>query len=362
VPVVEQGSHGRIKRPTLTAVAQAAGVSTATASKVLNDRPDVAPETRRRVTDAINDLGYESTTAPRAIHVDPVVTVVFDSLVNSYSIQVLRGVLTAAREMDVDIVVEVLNERAGGATSGDRPLSVSWVRAVAQKGWRGVLAVTTEITPELSRAFREAGVDLVAIDPPNALDDSLVSVGSTNFIGGTQATNHLIGLGHRRIGVAAGPSRSPVARERVHGYRSALEAADLQYDDRLILYGEFEYPAGVEMAVALLSRDDPPTAILAGCDASAFGVLEGARRLGVRVPNDLSVVGYDDTPAAVTSAPPLTTVRQPMNAMGRVALRNLLQQNTGEEPASHHIQLATTLIVRESTAAPPAQGKRVQPA
>ena len=153
--------------------------------------------------------------------------------------------------------------------------------------------------------------------------------------------------------MAGGPSRSPVARERVHGYRSALEAADLPFDDQLILYGEFEYPAGVEMALTLLTRHDPPTAILAGCDATAFGVLEGARRLGVQVPRDLSVVGYDDTPAAVSSAPPLTTVRQPMNAMGRVALRNLLQQTTGEEPASHHIQLATTLIVRESTGPPP---------
>ena len=125
----------------------------------------------------------------------------FDSLVNPYSAQVLRGVLTAAREMSVDIVVEVINDSPGG----NQPLSKSWLKSIAQKGWTGVLAVTTEITPKQSRAFREAGLCLVAIDPPNALDDSLVSVGSTNFIGGTQATNHLIGLGHRRIAVAGGP-------------------------------------------------------------------------------------------------------------------------------------------------------------
>jgi LacI family transcriptional regulator len=354
--VVEQAQAGRIKRPTLTAVAQAAGVSTATASKVLNNRPDVAPETRRRVTDAINALGYEASTAPRAVHVDPVVTIVFDSLVNSYSVQVLRGVLTAAREMGVDIVVEVRSEKAGPGVV-DPPLSLQWLRNVALKGWKGVLAVTTEITPELTQAFRDYGLHLVAIDPPNALDPSLVSVGSTNFIGGTQATNHLIALGHKRIGVAGGPVRSPVARERVHGYRSALEAAELPADDRLIRYGDFEFDAGVEMSIDLLDQSDPPSAIVAGCDATAFGVLEGARRLGLRVPQDLSVVGYDDTPAAVSSAPPLTTVRQPMNAMGRVALSNLLQQSTGEEPESHHIQLATTLIVRDSTA-PPRLGGR----
>ena len=336
------------ERPTLAVVARAAGVSTATASKVLNNRPDVAPGTRQRVTAALEDLGYQPTTAPRFVPHDPVVTVVFDSLINPYSTQVLRGVLTAAREMSVDIVVEVLNEGAGLV----RPLSATWLQSVANKGWKGVLAVTTEITPAHSRAFREVGLHLVAIDPPNALDDSLFSVGSTNFIGGAQAANHLIELGHRRIAVAGGPIHSSVARERVHGYRSALEAADIDYDDALIRYGEFVYTSGVDMGMALLSLDEPPTAVVAGCDSSALGVLEAARRLGVRVPQELSVVGFDDSPAAISAAPPLTTVRQPMAGLGRVALRSLLQQVRGEQPASHHIQLATTLIVRESTGPP----------
>jgi LacI family transcriptional regulator len=336
------------QRPTLAVVARLAGVSTATASKVFNNRPDVAPGTRQRVNAALEDLGYQPTTSQRLVPRDPVVAIVFDNLVNLYWTQVLRGVLTAAREMRVDIVVEVLAERTGA----ERPLTTAWLQSVAQKGWKGILAVTSEVTPKQSRAVREAGLHLVAIDPPNALDDSLVSVGSTNFIGGTQATNHLIGLGHRRIAVAGGPVKSSVARERVHGYRSALEAADIVYDDALIRRGEFNYPAGVEMSLHLLSLADPPTAIVAGCDSTALGVLEGARRLGVLVPQELSVVGYDDSPAAVSSAPPLTTIRQPMAGLGRVALRSLLQQVIGEEPASHHIQLATTLIVRESTCAP----------
>ena len=303
------------------------------------------------MTAVLEDLGYQPTTMQRLMPGDPVVTVVFDSLVNPYSAQVLRGVLTAAREMSVDIVVEVINDSPGG----NQPLSKSWLKSIAQKGWTGVLAVTTEITPKQTRSFREAGLCLVAIDPPNALDDSLVSVGSTNFIGGTQATNHLIGLGHRRIAVAGGPIHSSVARERVHGYRSALEAADIVYDEALIRRGEFIYASGVEMGLELLAQDDPPTAIVAGCDSTALGVLEAARRLGVLIPQDLSVVGFDDSPAAVSSAPPLTTIRQPMAGLGRVALRSLLQQVIGEEPASHHIQLATTLIVRQSTCAPSAR-------
>jgi LacI family transcriptional regulator len=348
--MTDQGRGHRVQRLTLATVAQIAGVSTATASKVVNDRPDVAPDTRRRVAAVINELGYESTTAPRAIHLDPVVAVVFDSLANSYSTQVLRGVLTAAGEYGVDIVVEVLSEQ--GSAVGPKPLSAQWLRSAAHKGWKGVLAVTTDLSPAVVTSFRKAGVQVVAIDPPNALDDTLVSVGSTNYIGGTQATDHLLELGHLRIGVAAGPSSSPVARERIHGFRSALEAADVRCDESLIVHGDFEYPAGVRMGTVLLSRDHPPTAIIAASDATALGVLESARRMGVRVPQDLSVVGYDDSPAALSSAPPLTTVRQPMSSVGRVALRNLFLQNAGQDPASHHIQLATTLVVRESTAPP----------
>lgn len=329
-------------------VARVAGVSTATASKVFNNRPDVAPATRQRVTAALEDLGYQPTTTQRVLPRDPVVVVVFDSLVNPYSAQVLRGVLTAAREMSADIVVEVLNDAAGA----NRPLSKSWLKSAAAKGWTGVLAVTTEITPRQSRQIREAGLFLVAIDPPNALDDSLVSVGSTNFIGGIQATNHLIELGHRRIAVAGGPSGSSVARERIHGYRSALEAAEIPYDENLIRRGEFIFDDGLKMGLALLSRKEPPTAIFAGCDSTALGIVEAARQMNVRVPEQLSVIGFDDSPAAVSSAPPLTTIRQPMAGLGRVALRNLLQQAVGEEPASHHIQLATNLIVRQSTCAP----------
>ena len=346
--MVHANTRRLAERPTLAVVARVAGVSTATASKVFNNRPDVAPATRRRVTNVLKDLGYEPTTTPRVLNRDPVVTVVFDSLLNSYSTQVLRGVLGAASQLGVDIVVEVLSEGFGS----ERPLSPSWIQAAVAKERRGVLVVTTEVTREHARALRNAGLPLVAIDPPNALDDSLISVGSTNFIGGMQATDHLIGLGHRRIAVAAGPIRSAVARERVHGYRSALEAAEIPNDDDLILHGEFDFAAGVEMSLVLLTRRPRPTAIIAGCDASALGVLEAARRLGVRVPQELSVVGFDDTPAALSSAPPLTTVRQPMTALGRVALTSVLQQAMGEQPASHHVQLATTLVVRESSAEP----------
>lgn len=330
-------------------VARAAQVSTATASKVLNNRPDVAPATRQRVEVVLRELGYEPTTGPREVRRTPLVTVIFDSLINMYSTQLLRGVLAAATELDVDIVVEDLSHFGGRAV---RPMSVSWIHSLAPKGWLGVLVVSTEVSLAQARAFRDVGMHLVVVDAPNALDDSIFSVGPTNFKGGLQATNHLVQLGHRRIALAGGPLRSSVARERLHGYRSALEAADIVPEDELIRHGEFGFEAGLEMSLAFLVQDRPPTAIVAGCDATALGIIEGARRTGVRIPQDLSVVGFDDTPAAASSAPPLTTIRQPMVGLGRMALRTLLQQAAGEQPLSHHIQLATSLILRESTAAP----------
>jgi LacI family transcriptional regulator, galactose operon repressor len=341
------------KRATLRVVARAAGVSTATASKVLNHRPDVADATRRRVEAALREHGYQPTTGPRGAGPDQVVSVVFDTLENTYSTQVLRGVLAAADEMDVGIAVEELCpvDSARDDDPGAR-LTPAWIRATARRRF-GVLLVTTALRPEQVETFTQTGLPLVAIDPLCA-DDSVISVASTNFTGGEQAAGHLVELGHRRIALAGGPDGSVTARERDHGYRSALETAGLEPDEAMMLQGPYTYEAGVAMGLELLGRDAPPTAIFAASDLTALGVLEAARQVGLRVPQELSVVGFDDTPVVLWSAPPLTTVAQNMTGLGRVALRTLIQLAGGEEPVSHRIELATSLVQRQSTAPPPA--------
>jgi LacI family transcriptional regulator len=356
------------RRATLRVVAHAAGVSTATASKVLNNRPDVAEATRRRVEAAFREHGYEPTTGPRGQAADQVVSVVFDTLENSYSTQVQRGILAAARETGMDIVVEELCPvDAPRVEDPGARLTPAWIRNVAKRHRFGVITVVTAIRPAQVRAFARAGLPLVAIDPPNP-DDSVTSISSTNFAGGTQAAAHLVELGHRRIALAGGPADSVTGRERDHGYRSALESAGLVPDETLMLQGDFTFEAGVAMGLELLGRDAPPTAIFAACDLAALGVLEAARQVGLRVPRDVSVVGYDDTPAALWSAPPLTTVRQNITGLGRVALRVLVEIAEGREPVSHRIELATNLVVRQSTA-PPSRSrlarrrrKRMEPA
>lgn len=337
-------------RRTLADVAAAAGVSVATASKVLNQRPEVAVATRRRVEAAIEDLGYTPTNGPRSGG-RRTVCLVFDTLINAYSTQVLNGLLHAATELGVEIVVDVLDAHAGGR---DTPLAPTWIRAQAGPSRLGVIAVTVPLSRVQVRSFQEAGVNLVLIDPLQPPDDpDITSVGSTNYQGGVQATEHLLRLGHRRIAFAGGLAHSTTSRERQHGYRSALEVAGIPVDEELILDGAFTYSEGVRMGTRLLALEKPPTAVFAGCDASAFGILEAARRAHRRVPEDLSVVGFDDTPAALWSAPPLTTVHQPLQELCAVALRTLLERAEGRPHDSHHIQLATQLVERESTAAIP---------
>ncbi|SFK45480.1 LacI family DNA-binding transcriptional regulator [Cellulomonas sp. KH9] len=337
------------RRPTLTAVAERAGVSIATVSKVVNRHTDVAPATRERVEAAVAELGYRT---PGARHAETRRTVEFmvDKLDSPYAMEVLRGVTLAAEEVDVDVTVSRV--RRGG---GDRPEPPSsWTRRLISARRTGAIVVTAQVTDTTYDSIARARLPVVVIDPLHLTTPELVSVGSTNWTGGRTAGEHLLGLGHTRIGVVAGPEASISAVARVDGFRSACQAAGVTLDPALVRHVAFDHDAALRAADDLLRRADPPTALLASSDAQALGVLEAARRLGLVVPRDLSVVGYDDTYVAAWTNPPLTTVHQPLRDIGRVALRTVLAMDAGSMPDSHHIELATSLVVRDSTA-PPAQ-------
>jgi len=190
----------------------------------------------------------------------------------------------------------------------------------------------------------------VVVDPANIPQPDVTSVGSTNFAGGMAATQHLLSLGHRRIAYVGGPPTSGCNQARMSGFRSAMEAVGAPVPPDYIWLSDFLYDDGLTGGAALLDLADRPSAIFAGSDEAALGVLEAARARGLRVPEDLSVVGFDDTQIARLASPPLTTVKQPLRDMGAVALRTALQLAAGEKVASHHVELATTLIVRGSAA------------
>jgi LacI family transcriptional regulator len=213
--------------------------------------------------------------------------------------------------------------------------------------------VVSEVSAADLAALARAHLPIVVIDPINMPRARVVSVGSTNFTGGYTATQHLLDLGHRRIAYIGGPATAACNVARMHGYRSAMEAAEAPITKSYVRKGTFSYSDGLTEGAALLALSQPPTAIFAANDETALGVLEAARTRGLRIPADLSVVGFDDTEVARLASPPLTTVAQPLRKMGAVALRTALRLAAGERVDSHHVELATDLVVRDSTAPPP---------
>ena len=213
----------------------------------------------------------------------------------------------------------------------------------------GVILVTSELTQQQLEQLRSGGIPLVVVDPVNPPPPELPSVGATNWAGGMAATEHLLSFRHRRIAAVAGPSDYLCSRARIDGYRSALEQAGIGFDPALVRHGDFQHEGGFRRGGELLDLADRPTAIFAGSDQQALGVYEAARQRGLRIPQDLSVVGFDDLPVARWVSPPLTTVRQPLAEMGRAAAQMLGEIIEGRPLRSRRVELSTELIMREST-------------
>jgi LacI family transcriptional regulator len=338
------------RRATLATVAASAGVSIATVSKVLNGRNDVAPATRSLVQSLLLQHDYVAS-SPR--HGDAAASATielqFDADLNGYSSEIVQGAVDAGAEVDVSVVVST--RRAQGRNSAER--IATWARDMASAGRRALIAVTGDLTSAHLAALARAHLPLVVIDPMNLPRARVTSIGSTNFAGGLAATQHLLSLGHRRIAYIGGRAAAACNQARMHGYRAAMEAAAAYVPPEYVRHGEFRYQDGLIGGTALLDLEHAPTAVFAGNDDTALGVIEAARIRGLRIPEDLSIVGFDDTQLARMASPPLTTVRQPLREMGSVALRTALRLAAGEKVDSHHVELATELVVRASTAPVP---------
>jgi LacI family transcriptional regulator len=337
----------RHRRATLANVAASAGVSVATVSKVLNGRNDVAPTTRALVQELLHEHDYVARRVRPAQ--SPTIELFFSGLLSAYHTEVLQGVVEAAAEAGVAVVVSV---RPPGRHSSGSNRPAAWARELATAGRQAAIAVTSELATADLTALSRARVPIVVIDPLNQPSARVTSVGSTNFAGGLAATQHLLDLGHRQIAYLGGPATVACNQARMHGYRGAMETEGAPVPDVYVRTGQFSYEHGIAGGAALLDLPQPPTAVFAGSDETALGVIEAARTRGLRIPEDLSVVGFDDTPVARLVAPPLTTVRQPLREMGAVAVRTALRLAAGEKAYSHHVELATELVVRESTAGP----------
>jgi DNA-binding LacI/PurR family transcriptional regulator len=325
----------------LTTIATEAGVSLSTVSKVVHRRRDVSSSTRARVEDLLSHYGYvrpweRDQAAPRQM------VAVFRDLSGPYTLEVVRGIVDAAGLAGVNVVT---------GTTSSRSIS-QWLEECLALGALGLIIVISMLTEEDQRRIVEQRLPVVLVDPLSAPTLDIPSIGVTNWNGAKDAVQHLLELGHTRIGMVAGRSHSLAGSARLHGYRAALEEAGIGYDPAIVRSTDFDFEEALAATLHILRGQDPPTAVFAASDAQALGVLEAARQRGLRVPGDLAVMSFDDTLVAAMACPPLSAVRQPFEELGHEATRVLMQLAEGRPPASPRMELATELVLRTSTASP----------
>jgi DNA-binding LacI/PurR family transcriptional regulator len=325
---------------TIAHIAETAGVSVPTVSKVLNGRSGVSDQTRARIEELIEQYGYRKP-LPKG---NDTVELLFHELAGMPAVEIIRGVEQVARKHRFGVVISEAG--LGEATR-------STVEDLVERRPRAVLAVARLAEPERD-LLRTRGIPFLVLDPAGELPDDVPFVGATDWRGGQLGTAHLIKLGHRRIAFLGELSLLP-CRGRLAGFHSAVQAAGLTAAPELVIDAPLTREDGHAAAVALLARAERPTAVFASSDLQALGVYRAAREAGLRVPQDLSVVGFDDLPVAALVDPALTTVHRPLAEMAAAAAEMALTLGRGEVPAQLGVEVATTLTVRESTAPPPAE-------
>lgn len=333
--------------PTMALIANEVGVSVATVSKVLNGRSDVALQTRARVEASLQRHGYRRRTR-RSLPLTGHIELVFHEFDSAWAMEVIRGVEAVTAPANVEVVVYQLG--------GNHRPPQHWMGDVVARNPLGALLVLCNLTEAQRQQLQRRQLPFVVLDSDSATAASVPTVGSNNFNGGLLATQHLLQLGHHRIAVISGPKDVLCSRARVAGFRSAHDEAGIPIHDGLVCYGQFAGHTGYQHGLELLGRPDRPTAIFAGSDMQAMGVIRAARQLGLEVPTDVSVVGYDNVPMAEWCGAPLTTVDQHIQVMAGTAARMLLDLAQGVAVPITRIELVTELIVRESTAPPQLRG------
>ncbi|MFI9643613.1 LacI family DNA-binding transcriptional regulator [Micromonospora sp. NPDC051925] len=342
------GSAGARRRgrrrgePTLATIALLADVSAPTVSKVLNGRSGVAAETRSRVEALLRKHGYRR---PELGTPSATVEVVFYGMQSNLAVMIMQGVQQVAGA----------HRLAVGFTDARRQISEGrfWARDLLARRPTGVIAVHLGFTSEQHALLGASAIPLVVLDPTGEPPlHAVPSVTATNWTGGFEAARHLLDLGHRRIGVISGPTDRLCAKARLDGVRAALEADGVGLAPRWLRVGHwFSFEDGLNFGQELLRLNPVPTAILCGNDLQALGVYEAARLAGRRIPQDLSVVGFDDIPHTRLCGPPMTSVKQPLTEMGAAATRMVLTLAANQSLAQTRVELTTTLVVRDSTAA-----------
>jgi LacI family repressor for deo operon, udp, cdd, tsx, nupC, and nupG len=332
------------RRPTLDDVARLAQVSTATASRALSNPQMVAAKTRKAVLDAAARTGYRTNLLARSLRkqASHSVLVLVPNLDNQFYPEIIRGIEQAAHERDYAVML--------GFTAHEASRETSYVDLVRRRRADGILILDASLRNLIAagEAFRLPAVQVIERMP--GVDLPFVKI--EDHAAALEAVRYLTALGHRRIGHLMGRRVYSVTPDRLAGYRQALEEAGITFDESLVGEGNFNFERGMDATDRLMRASDPPTALFCANDDSALGAMKRLADLGLRVPDDVSVVGFDDIDAAARTNPPLTTVRQPRLDIGQTAMRMLIDMLEGRPLANREVILPTRLILRESAAAP----------
>jgi len=331
-------------RATIREIASAAGVSIATVSRVLNERPGVAAETRGAVLRVVRDHGFTANRSARALSGGRtgLIGVMLPMVGSPYFAAILSGAAEALYEQDMRMVM--------CPTLHHHEREVTLLERLMQGTTDGAVLMLPEESNAELKVLHRKGYAFVIVDPRVTLDEGIPAVSAANASGARAAMEHLLSLGHRRIGAITGPRGGKATDDRRRGYFAALAEAGIAPDPALEVEGNFEVSSGVTAAARLLDLASPPTAIFCFNDNMAIGAMRVARERGIRVPEDLSLIGFDDLDEAAIVHPALTTIRQPLAEMGRLAVSLLMRLLDDQPIEALHVELATRLVVRESTA------------
>jgi LacI family transcriptional regulator len=338
--------RNQVKRSTMVQIAKEAGVSTTTVSKVLNELPGVGTSTRARIRQLIEQHDYVQNHAARQLRKGQsgLIDLVIMRLEGGYDLGIMHGIQDALAERGQRLVVFATNE--------DETRERLWLRRLLDQSTDGVLLLLPYERIGIANTLMAQHIPFVAIGDRNEPTTTFPTIGATIWLGGYTATEYLISLGHQRIGIITFPLHLTTSRARLAGYREALERAGIPIDPALICEGTYLLGDGVQQTRYLLDQPEPPTAIFAGNDAQAAGVYRVLYERNIRVPDQMSVIGFDDVMYTAQMSPPLTTIHQPLVEIGKMAANLLLRLIAGQQLESNHVELSTSLVLRESCAAP----------
>jgi LacI family transcriptional regulator len=338
-----QTSRKKISQITILDVARESGVSYSTVSRVLNGFDFVKGSTREKVLKTAERMGYVANIQARSLAggKTQIIGLLVPGLDNGYITEIVSGIDQELAHSDYDMMLYTTHRYQGKESL--------YVKTIANGLADGLILLVPHNAQNYLQALPRQDFPYVLVDQIDNMYNS-TTVDATNWQGAYDATAYLIKLGHQRIGFIMGAPQLNSARERFDGYRAALQHHRIAYDESLVIEGDYMTKSGYSGAKRLLSLEQPPTAIFASNDLTAFGVLDAIHETGLRIPEDISVVGFDDIPLASLAYPKLTTVRQPLVQIGQVAVRLLLEKLENPEREARRVTLATELIVRDSSA------------